>query len=318
MHTCAPDIPYRGIPDGSPRARTAWPALALALALALGLAGCKPHPDTVSMEQAAAPAPMAAGMQRSRLAAPPAGAAEAADASAPAQDDMAQRFLAVRQELSVEVPQAQLADAWGQVRDLCATLRCELLSASLLRESPQQPGSASLEMRVAPADVQRLMGTLEGVATIVSQNTVSEDKTAEVIDVEARIRNRTDFRDSLRLMLRDTATRRTMADLLEIQRTLSDTQAELDAHAARRKVLEQQTSKQLIQIQFRPTRSLVQGGGGYSPVGRALRDAGSVLSESLGALITFVAAALPWVVLGLLPLAWITRALWRRRRARKA
>jgi hypothetical protein len=37
------------------------------------------------------------------------------------------------------------------------------------------------------------------VATIVSQNTVSEDKTAEVIDVEARIRNRTEFRDSLRL-----------------------------------------------------------------------------------------------------------------------
>lgn len=293
----------------------------LAVAGTLALAGCNQRHDTASMEpvSAPAPAPMAggAGMKLSRAAAVQAEDAAAAAPETSAQDEMAQRFLAVRQELNVEVPQAQLADAWGQVRDLCATLRCELLTATLLRETPQQPGNAMLEMRVAPADVQRLLGTLAGVATIVSQNTISEDKTAEVIDVEARIRNRTDFRDSLRLMLRDTTTKRTMSDLLEIQRTLSDTQAELDAMAAQRKVLEQQTSKQHIQIQFTPTRALVQGGTSYSPIGRALRDAGHVLGESMGALITFVAAVLPWLVLVVLPLGWMLRALWRRRRARK-
>jgi hypothetical protein len=185
----------------------------LALAGMLALAGCNQRHDTVSMEPAPPPAPMAggAGMKQSRAANVQ---AEDAAAAAPAQDEMAQRFLAVRQELNVEVPQAQLADAWGQVRDLCATLRCELLTATLLRETPQQPGNALLEMRVAPADVDRLLGTLAGVATIVSQNTISEDKTTEVIDVEARIKNRTDFRDSLRLMLRDTTTKRTMSDLL--------------------------------------------------------------------------------------------------------
>jgi hypothetical protein len=272
----------------------------LALAGMLALAGCNQRHDTVSMEPAPPPAPMAggAGMKQSRAANVQ---AEDAAAAAPAQDEMAQRFLAVRQELNVEVPQAQLADAWGQVRDLCATLRCELLTATLLRETPQQPGNALLEMRVAPADVDRLLGTLAGVATIVSQNTISEDKTTEVIDVEARIKNRTDFRDSLRLMLR----------------TLSDTQAELDAMAAQRKLLEQQTSKQHIQIQFTPTRALVQGGTSYSPIGRALRDAGHVLGESMGALITFVAAVLPWLVLVVLPLGWMLRALWRRRRARR-
>jgi hypothetical protein len=288
----------------------------LALAGMLALAGCNQRHDTVSMEPAPPPAPMAggAGMKQSRAANVQ---AEDAAAAAPAQDEMAQRFLAVRQELNVEVPQAQLADAWGQVRDLCATLRCELLTATLLRETPQQPGNALLEMRVAPADVDRLLGTLAGVATIVSQNTISEDKTTEVIDVEARIKNRTDFRDSLRLMLRDSTTKRTMSDLLEIQRTLSDTQAELDAMAAQRKLLEQQTSKQHIQIQFTPTRALVQGGTSYSPIGRALRDAGHVLGESMGALITFVAAVLPWLVLVVLPLGWMLRALWRRRRARR-
>ena len=229
-----------------------------------------------------------------------------------------QRFLAVRQDLNVEVPPEQLADAWARMRDLCGTLQCELLSSSLLRETPQQPGNAQLEMRVLPADADKLLGGLANVGKVVSHITTSEDKTAEVIDVEARIRNRTEFRDSLRVMLRDTVTRRTMADLLAIQRTLSDTQAELDAMATQRKVLGQETSKQHIQIQFMPKRALVRGGESYSPMAKALRNAGTVLAESVGALITFVAAVLPWVLLIGLPVGWLVRVLWRRRRAKAA
>ncbi|WPH13465.1 DUF4349 domain-containing protein [Variovorax paradoxus] len=290
--------------------------LLLVLAAALSLGGCKRSDNETSA--AAEPAVAYGGSMRMKSARLEAAAPPAATVSDQAQDAPLQRFLAVRQELNVEVPPEQLADAWGKVRDLCGTLQCELLSSSLLRETPQQPGNAMLEMRVAPADVDRLLGGLSGVARVVSQNTTSEDKTAEVIDVEARIRNRIEFRDSLRLMLRDTVTRRTMADLLAIQRTLSDTQAELDAIATQRKVLEQQTSKQHIQVQFTPARTLVQGGRGYNPMMRALREAGSVLAESVGVLITFLAAVLPWLLLVGLPLAWLVRLLWRRRRVKAA
>ncbi len=300
----------------------------LALAAALSLAGCgrnNGHDESLA-RPAPPPAPMqaAAGYgggvamkeSRSRMA-DTAAEPSAAEASS-AQDSPLQRFLAVRQDLNVEVPAEQLADAWGKVRDLCGTLKCELLSSSLLRETPQQPGNAMLEMRVEPADVEKLLGGLAGVANVVSHTTTSEDKTAEVIDVEARIKNRTEFRDSLRVMLRDTVTKRTMADLLAIQRTLSDTQAELDAIATQRKVLAQETSKQHIQIQFTPKRALVSNGNGYSPMRQALRNAGSVLAESVGALITFVAAVLPWLVLVVLPLGWLVRVLWRRRRIKVA
>ncbi|AVQ83498.1 MULTISPECIES: DUF4349 domain-containing protein [unclassified Variovorax] len=300
----------------------------LALAAALSLAGCgrnNGHDESLA-RPAPPPAPMqaAAGYgggvamkeSRSRMA-DTAAEPSAAEASS-AQDSPLQRFLAVRQDLNVEVPAEQLADAWGKVRDLCGTLKCELLSSSLLRETPQQPGNAMLEMRVEPADVEKLLGGLAGVANVVSHTTTSEDKTAEVIDVEARIKNRTEFRDSLRVMLRDTVTKRTMADLLAIQRTLSDTQAELDAIATQRKVLAQETSKQHIQIQFTPKRALVSNGDGYSPMRQALRNAGSVLAESVGALITFVAAVLPWLVLVVLPLGWLVRVLWRRRRIKVA
>ena len=298
---------------------------AVTLAAALALAGCQRN-EVASLDAAPPPAPMSAptgfagGMamkERSRAAPQVEQASAAADASQ-GQEAPLQRYLAVRQDLNVEVPPEQLAEAWGKVRDLCGTLQCELLSSSLLRETPQQPGNAMLEMRVAPADVDKLLSGLAGVAKVVSQNTTSEDKTAEVIDVEARIKNRIEFRDSLRLMLRDMVTKRTMADLLAIQRTLSDTQAELDAIATQRKVLEQQTSKQHIQIQFTPSRTLVQGGRSYNPMVRALREAGSVLAESVGVLITFLAAVLPWLLLVGLPLAWLVRLVWRRRRAKAA
>ena len=300
----------------------------LALAAALSLAGCgrnsghdeslaRPAPPPAPMQAAAGYGGGVAMKESHSRMADTAAEPSAAEASS-AQDSPLQRFLAVRQDLNVEVPAEQLADAWGKVRDLCGTLKCELLSSSLLRETPQQPGNAVLEMRVEPADVEKLLGGLAGVANVVSHTTTSEDKTAEVIDVEARIKNRTEFRDSLRVMLRDTVTKRTMADLLAIQRTLSDTQAELDAIATQRKVLAQETSKQHIQIQFTPKRALVSNGDGYSPMRQALRNAGSVLAESVGALITFIAAVLPWLVLVVLPLGWLVRVLWRRRRIKVA
>ena len=311
---------YRKLFVSSRLARRRTGIAALALAAALSLAGCGQRSEFASLDAAPLPASMpaaaghAGGMATKDRARSAPKAEEAAAGTGQAQEAPLQRYLAVRQDLNVEVPPEQLADAWGKVRDLCGTLQCELLSSSLLRETPQQPGNAMLEMRVAPADVDKLLNGLAGVAKVVSQNTTSEDKTAEVIDVEARIKNRIEFRDSLRLMLRDTVTKRTMADLLAIQRTLSDTQAELDAIATQRKVLAQQTSKQHIQIQFTPSRTLVQSGRSYNPMMRALREAGSVLAESVGVLITFLAAVLPWLLLVGLPLAWLVRVLWRRRR----
>ncbi|MFH0130897.1 DUF4349 domain-containing protein [Variovorax sp. VaC1] len=326
-------MPHRKPLVSSRFARHRTGIVLLALAAALSMAGCGQKRDAGSSSEAPQPpAPMQAtanyggGMamkeSRARAASPQ---AESARAPAPvaasadqAQQTPFQRYLAVRQELNVEVPSEQLPDAWGKVRDLCDTLKCELLSSSLLRETPQQVGKAMLEMRVEPADVDKLLNGLAGVAKVVSQNTTSEDKTSEVIDVEARIKNRTEFRDSLRLMLRDKTTKRDMSDLLEIQRTLADTQAELDSSATQRKVLEQQTSKQHIQIQFTTTRVLVQGGQSYNPMMRALRQAGSVLAESVGALITFLAAVLPWLLLVVLPFGWLVRVLWRRRRSKIA
>ena len=295
-------------------------SLLMVSALAVGCSEREPAESAVASQAAESAATNAAGMASAPMALAKASTADAATAAAaPAGTDasgepQAQRFLAVRHELSAEVPSEQLPAAWKTVRDLCGTLRCELLSSTMQRETPQQPGHASLEMRVLPADVDAVLGSVAGVAQVVSHNTTSEDKTAEVIDVEAHIRNRTEFRDSLRAMLSDTKTKRDLGDLLAIQSTLADTQAQLDSSATQRKLLAQQTSKQHLTVHFAARRVLV-GGTNYSPVRNALRNVSGALAESMGALITFVAVALPWLLLAV-PAIWIVRLLWRRRSGR--
>ncbi|WP_225785246.1 DUF4349 domain-containing protein [Xenophilus sp. Marseille-Q4582] len=292
-------------------ARPLSAGLLLALSLALAACGQAPGPSTeAAMAEAvmpAAPAPTALQLQRG-----------GAQADASAETAAVERHIAVRQMLTVESPGDQLPTLWEKVRAQCGTLRCELLTASLRQETPRQAAGASLSLRVAPEDVDQLLGALQGGGAIVQQDTHSEDLTAQVIDVQAHIRNRTEFRDSLRALLARPDAQRALKDLLEIQRTLTQTQAELDSHAAQLKALQSRTRMQQIDIEFRAERRVVSGGGS-NPIARAWEQAGETLADSAAAVITFVAAALPWAVVAV-PffggLGVLARA-WRRRRARR-
>ena len=288
-------------------------AAALSLALLLGACGEAAAPareaamagDAAEMAKSvAAPAPMAM--------APPAPAPAEGGAQAPAQ-----KHIAVRHDIDVVLPADRIEAAWKAVGEQCAKLDCEVLNSSLRRELRDQPGGAELQMRVAPKDLTALLGAVEGQGRVAAHNTGSEDKTAQVIDVEAHIRNRTEFRDSLRVLLKDTTGNRKLADVLEIQRTLSQTQAELDSYATQLKLLMQETQRQAVNVNFRPEVSLVDGGAA-NPIGNALRDAGRVMSHSVANVITAVAALLPLLAIGL-PLFWLALRAWRwLRRSRQA
>ena len=287
-------------------------AAALSLALLLTACGESVSPQreaamagdaAVTAKMAAAPAPMAM-------------APAAPDAPAPA-GGAVQKHIAVRHDIDVVLAADRIEAAWKAVGEQCAKLDCEVLNSSLRRELRDQPGGAELQMRVAPKDLAALLGTVEGQGRVAAHNTGSEDKTAQVVDVEAHIRNRTEFRDSLRALLKKNTANRKLSEMLEIQRTLSQTQAELDSDATQLKLLMQETTRQAVSVNFLPEVSLVDGGAA-NPIGNALRDAGQVMSHSVAGIITTVAALLPVLVIGL-PLFWLLLRAWRwLRRSRKA
>lgn len=230
----------------------------------------------------------------------------------------APRFVAVRHKLEVVEAGSGLAKSIEAAIAFCASIQCEMLSSSVTNEAAILSPSGNIAVRVAPQDLNKFLDFVAKQGQISQHATESEDKTAAVVDVEAKLKNQTDFRDGLRRML--TKPGISVADLLEIQEKLAEAQAELDSEATQRKILANETEKVYVEIAFRTEQRTVTRGA-FASVGEALRDSGSVLGDSLAALITAVAAIIPWLIV-IVPGLWFliktARRFRERRRAAKA
>jgi Domain of unknown function (DUF4349) len=227
----------------------------------------------------------------------------------------ATRFVAVRHKLEIVEPGSGLARSIEGVVAFCGTIQCEVLSSSVTNETAILSPSGNIAARVAPQDFNKFLDFIGKQGKIAQHSTESEDKTAAVIDVEAKLKNQTEFRDSLRKMLTKPGV--SVADLLQIQEKLAEAQAELDSEAIQRKVLANETEKVYVEIAFHAEQHMV-GRGAFASVGDALRDFGSVLGDSLAALITAVAAILPWLIVIVPGLWFLIRAIRRFRERRRA
>lgn len=227
----------------------------------------------------------------------------------------APRFVAVRHKLEVVEQGSGLSKSIEAVVSFCGTIQCEVLSSSVTNETAVLSPSGDIAARVAPPDLNKFLDFVGKQGKIAQHSTESEDKTAAVIDVEAKLKNQTDFRDSLRRMLTKPGV--SVADLLQIQEKLADAQAELDSEATQRKILANETEKVYVEIGFRAEQRTVTRGA-FASVGEALRDFGSVLGDSLAALITAVAAIIPWLIVVIPGLWLLIRAIRRLRERRRA
>jgi Domain of unknown function (DUF4349) len=230
----------------------------------------------------------------------------------------APRFVAVRHKLEIVEASSVLAKSIEAVVAFCGNIQCEVLSSSVTNETAVLSPSGNIAARVAPPDLNKFLDFVGKQGKIAQHATESEDKTAAVIDVEARLKNQTDFRDSLRRMLTKPGV--SVADLLQIQEKLAEAQAELDSEARQRKVLANETEKVYVEIAFHADQRTISRGA-FASVGEALRDFGSVLSDSFAALITAVAAIIPWLLVIVPGLWFLIKAVPRfreRRRAAKA
>jgi len=228
--------------------------------------------------------------------------------------EQSQRFIAVGHNLVIETPEAELQKAWQSAGEYCRTLRCEIIASNIVNRTHESPPSGTLSLRVVPGDVGKLFDRLGKTGTILQHTTRSEDKTATVIDVEAKIKNLTGLRDRLRAILATAPG--SLKDVVEVERELSKAQSELDSLVTQRKVLANETEKVAVEVSFHAKMSAV-GRRIFAPIAIAWQGAGLVLSESIAALITFIAAVIPWLFL-VVPLFWILVKLLRKRKAQRA
>jgi hypothetical protein len=223
------------------------------------------------------------------------------------------RYIAVRHKLEIVEAGSGLAKSLEGVVAFCGGLQCEVLASNIIGTEPEATPSGSVSVRVTPQDLNKLLEFVGKQGKIARHATETEDKTSAVVDIEARMKNQTDFRDSLRKMLVKPGV--SVADLLQVQEKLAEAQAELDSETTQWKILANETEKVAVEIEFRAEQS-GSGRSMFAPIRDALRESGSVLAESFAALITAVAALIPWLIV-LVPGGWFLVRAWRRWRRKK-
>lgn len=230
----------------------------------------------------------------------------------------ASRYVAVSHKLEVIEPGAGLAKSIEATVVFCGTIQCEVLSSSVTSEAAGLSPSGNIAARVSPQDLNKFLEFVGKQGKTAKHSTETEDKTSAVIDVDAKIKNQTEFRDSLRKMLVRPGVK--VEDLLQIQEKLAEAQAELDSEATQRKVLANETEKVYVEVAFHSEQRTTSRSV-FAPIGQALRDSGEVLAESLAALILAIAALIPWLIV-IVPGVWVlvrfVGKLRRKRAERKA
>ena len=225
----------------------------------------------------------------------------------------ASRFLAVRHRLAIVVA-AELPRALEAVTAFCGTIQCEVVSSNVTSQTDELAPTGNLSLRVRPPDVDKLIAFVGKQGKVAQHTTETEDKTAIVVDTDAKIKNLTEFRDTLRKMLARSAV--SVADLVQIQEKLADVQAQLDSESAQRKILANETEKVAVEVEFRAERTTASVSA-FRPIAEALRESASVLSESIASLITAVVAIVPWLIV-IVPGGWLLLRAWRRRKKGEA
>jgi len=279
---------------GDPMAR--WLARTIALAT-IALGGCEQPPDNFAPELAL----------RTAAFAPAAPAAQAANAAG--------QRLAITHTFSLRLPSQDVETV--QRRDLaeCIKLGCTVLNTQVDR-SIQGRVNARISVRIAPDAFAAFAAIITAApAEVVTRAESAEDKTIPLLDVEKRLAAKTALRDRLAAMLADPAPK-TPAELVSIEKELSQAQGEIEAATAQRDYLRTITDTVRVDVNYMGRPALV-GGVDFSPISNALDGFGRTLVASVGSLISFLAVAIPWLPLIALVI-WAGRRTFRRWRARNA
>jgi Domain of unknown function (DUF4349) len=132
----------------------------------------------------------------------------------------------------------------------------------------------------------------------------AEDLSKQIIDTDARIKAKQALADRLLALIQNKSG--SVADLVAAERAFADAQEELDA--ARSSIADLRGRVALSQIEISYASRNPSGSGFMRPVREAFASAGQGLGSSLGALVTFIVVAFPWVLL-LSALLWLKRRM---------
>jgi Domain of unknown function (DUF4349) len=173
---------------------------------------------------------------------------------------------------------------------------CQVVAAASRKEDDIV--TANLSIRATPAWLGTFRNGLEQDAKsfdgkIAAQGVTSEDLTRDITDTDARLRALKALRTRIEALIASRPGK--LSDLLEAERELARVQGEIDSFESNLSVMRARVTMSTMDLTYQ-SRQVAVGGGTFSPLADAFTDFFAVMARSLAALITFLAAILPFAL----------------------
>ncbi|WP_420111193.1 DUF4349 domain-containing protein [Pseudactinotalea sp.] len=174
----------------------------------------------------------------------------------------------------------------------------------------QDPGFASLVLRIPSTELTGVIEDLADVGDVQSVSQSEEDVTSTVVDLDARIAA---LETSTERLLAIMANADDTSDLLATEKTLSERQADLEALQSQRDALANRVAMSTLTVSLEsvpPTSAQARGGfiGG-------LESGWNALVSFISTALVVIGALLPWIVALGVPAAIVLGIVRRRRSA---
>lgn len=238
--------------------------------------------------------------------------------AAPEPGETAGAMLAYSYSMGIEAPKAAvpaLKDAHEKACMEAGPKQCQVLGSSV-NSWGEDSVYASLNLRAAPDWLAGFRETItadagEAGGRVTADNVNTEDLTAYMVDLDARLEAKLALRDRIRQLLetRDGD----LSDVLAAERALADVQGEIDSMTAQLAAARARVDMSALSISYQsdPETST----GVFKPLVEAFKDFFRTSVASLASAVNFVARAWPFFLIGL-GVLFILRAWWRGRRAK--
>ncbi|MBI3730516.1 MAG: DUF4349 domain-containing protein [Burkholderiales bacterium] len=218
------------------------------------------------------------------------------------------KTLAYAHSLELEIDEQKIGSMHAAAQQFCLSLQAEQCVIMEARLDTGRYASAHLKFRASPAGIQKLQANLNKQGDVVHQSVTAEDLAGPIQDNQKKLAMLNDYRSRLEA-LRSRANADIDA-LIKTSKELASVQEQIESLSGQREQLVQRVETELLSVTLRPDNSHTFG----QPIKQALSRFGGDLAQGLAVAITGIAYLLPWSVI-LFFFVWITRWLWRRKKA---
>ena len=256
---------------------------------------------------------------------PPMMEAEPQTGSGGGADAITERLIAYRYGYQLETPREATEPLIEAHRQACLDAgpeACQVVNANIYAQGDR--GSAgSLSLRAVPDWIEDFRDGLASEVDaaggrIMHQAQSADDLTASIYDAEARLTAKRTLRTRLTALLERPGA--SVEELVSVERELARLQGEIEGAEAQLRVMRGRVSMSDLTLNY-TSRIEPVSRGAFEPLGRALRSLAGNFASGLANVITFIASALPWLIV-IVPVFWLLgrwlRGLWRKRKAEQA